>query len=107
MSLRAFARVTVIIFFVSKSHVFLFLSPTLPLSIERHRGLVRLQTSSTPKHSKYNVTAHSTPYQVTRDRGFWKGNPFSLNNCNLIFSLRVLPKSVQFKTTKKELKLMR
>lgn len=54
MSLRAFTRVCVIRFFTSEFYVLLFLSPTLPLPVERHRGLVqRFSTSSTPKHTKY------------------------------------------------------
>jgi hypothetical protein len=74
MSLRAFARVCVIRFCTSQSYVLLFLSPTLPLPVERHRGMVqRLSTSSTPKHTKYNSTAHSTPCQATQGRGFLEG----------------------------------
>jgi len=52
--------------------VLLFLSPTLPLPVEKHCGLAqRLLTSSTPKHTKYNLTANSTPCQATQGRGFW------------------------------------
>jgi hypothetical protein len=67
MSLRAFARVFVIRFFTTESYVLLFLFPTFPLPVQRHRGLVqRLSTSSTPKHTKYNLTAHSTPCRATQ-----------------------------------------
>lgn len=82
MSLRAFARVCVIQFFTSESYVLLFLSPTLIFPVDRHRGLVqRLSTSSTPstpKNTKYNLTADSTPCQATQSAGFWKGNLFSV-----------------------------
>jgi hypothetical protein len=50
MSLTAFARICVIRLVTSEYCVLLLLFATLPLQVERHRGLVqRFSTSSTPK----------------------------------------------------------
>lgn len=101
MSLRAFARVCVIRFFTSETCVLLLFSPTLPLPVERHRSLVqRLSTSFTSKHTKYNSTAHSTPYRQRNIEVSGRVLHIPLNNCNLLFSLRIHPTSASFKATK-------